>query len=192
MHALRLTATALALLTASLPLTAQTLDPDPDIFDGTHTRTETPASENPPPSDDWQQAHLILYDSEEQGLPIAGTAGTVSAPGIPGSAPIGGGPALPTVPTAAAQPAPSTPPGVGSPTASKPADVSIGDARQTIATSAQPMNPIKGGQPPADETAPAEPSKGTDHSPSPGGANGRDSGQRGGGVEKGDAMPTDI
>lgn len=233
----RRTAAACLALGAAVALTpalvAQTaVDPDPEIFDGTRTKKdEIPQDSSKKKVDKWEDANLILYDSEEQGsaeggqgraggdtpgyadggvqinvgaqaglpMPMAGMGGA-GTPGAVPPIPMNGGAGMPSaqqpipgmVPTSEqSTPTPAGAAGQGQPEG-KPGEVSIGDNSQRIATSAQPVNKIQGGVPPPPTGEPVEKSKGEDTTTIPNAASGQQSNQRGGGVEKGDAMPTDI
>lgn len=212
-------------------LQAQSVDPDPELFDGTRTKKEQIQQDGKKSTDKWEDANLILYDSTEQGSAEGGQGrtegqgagyaeGTQGGVGMQAGIPLpmggGGGQAQQgdmQIPTAGGGGTPSdkqtipgaTPAGQQStptsngpsaqgapPSGGKPGDVSIGDPSQKIATSAQPVNKVQGGVPPPPTGEPIQPSKGEDTTSIPNSASGQQSNQRGGGVEKGDAMPTDI
>ncbi len=216
---------------------AQTVDPDPEIFDGTRTKKDQIPQDPKKRTDQWEDANLILYDSDEQGsaeggqgraghdapgyadgggqggvsvqaglpLPMAGGGagdGQAGMPPMPGI----GAEGIPTgeqgqdgqQSMAGANPSSSqsTPTqngqGMAQGQSGKPGDVSIGDPSQRIAQSGQPVNKVQGGTPPPATGEEAQPSKGEDTTTIPNSASGQQSQKRGGGVEKGDAMPTDI
>ena len=211
-------------------LSAQPVDPDPEIFDGTRTKKDQTEQKTAQATDRWEDANLIIYDSDKTGSAEGGqgrAGGTtpgyaegvqvnVGIPGLqlptmggsagegggPGAMPIGGTPGIPTA-QSQGMPAPgmmpggpqSTPTPAGAPgqpaPGGKPGEVSIGDPSKKIAQSAQPVNKVRGGPPPPSGEEVQE-SKGEDTTTIPNAASGQQSNKRGGGVEKGDAMPTDI
>jgi len=215
-------------------LLAQTVNPDPELFDGTRTKKDQVQQDEAKTADKWEDANLILYDSEEQGsaeggqgraggttpgyadgggqggmniqagipMPMGGGAGGQAQPGdMP--IPMNGGMGTETDQQTMAGATPagqqstagtSGPSAQGAPPggAGKPGEVSIGDPAQRIATTAQPVAKVQGGVPPPPTGEPIQQSKGEDTTTIPNAASGQQSGQRGGGVEKGDAMPTDI
>ncbi|MBE2212487.1 MAG: hypothetical protein IAE82_01345 [Opitutaceae bacterium] len=216
---------------------AQAIDPDPEIFDGTRTKKDQIQQDEKKTADKWEDANLILYDSDEEGseeggqgriegqgpgyadggqggvqvqvgmpmplpMPLGGGAGGQAQPGDM-QIPMNGGMGTETDQQTIAGATPAgqqSTPGTGGPSAEgqppgasgKPGEVSIGDPSQKIATAAQPVNKIQGGVPPPPTGEPIEKSKGEDTTTVPNSASGQQSGPRGGGVEKGDAMPTDI
>lgn len=224
---------ASAILAGATVLPAQSVNPDPDIFDGTRTKKDAVKQDQAKTADKWEDANLILYDSEEQGnaeggqgriegqnpgyadgaqggagmqagipMPMGGGGGGQPQQGDM-TIPMNGGMGTPTdqqtiagatpagsesSPTSGGPSAEGAPPGASG----KPGEVSIGDASQKIASTAQPVNKIQGGVPPPSTGEPIEKSKGEDTTTIPNSASGQQSGPRGGGVEKGDAMPTDI
>lgn len=231
-HALPLALVA-ALSLGSAVLPAQSLNPDPELFDGSRTKKEQIQQDGKKAADKWEDANLILYDSNEQGSPEGGQGrsggtepgyadgvqvGVSMQTGLPipigggggGQSqqgdlqiPMGGGMGTPTDQQTIAGATPAgeqSTPGTGGPSAEgeppgaagRPGEVSIGDPSQKIATSAQPVNKIHGGVPPPPTGESIEKSKGEDTTTIPKSASGQQSGPRGGGVEKGDAMPTDI
>lgn len=219
---------------AATSLRAQAANPDPDLFDGTRTKKDEIQQDQKKTTDKWQDANLILYDSDEQGSPEGGqgrSGGTTpgyadgaqggvgvqaqlpipmmgggAGQGAPEGMPIGGMPGIqqgeqgqPGSQSAAQAGSPNS--GQSTPTAGgvagqspsgKPGEVSIGDPSKKIAQSAQPVNKVQGGVPPPDTGEEIQASKGEDTTTVPKSASGQQSQQRGGGVEKGDAMPTDI
>lgn len=224
---------AAILVTGATTVGAQSVNPDPEIFDGTRTKKDQIPQDGKKTADKWEDANLILYDSEEQGSTEGGQGrvegegpgyadgaqgGVSMQAGIPmpmgGGAggqpqqgdmqiPINGGMGTPTDQQTIAGATPAgteSTPNTGGPSAQggppgasgKPGEVSIGDPNQKIATAAQPVNKIQGGVPPPPTGEPIETGKGEDTTTIPNSASGQQSGQRGGGVEKGDAMPTDI
>jgi hypothetical protein len=224
---------AVALSTSWAALTAQTVNPDPEIFDGSRTKKDQIQQDEKKSADKWEDANLIVYDSngegsEEGGQGRAEGQGPGYADGAQGGASMQAGMPIPMGGGGGGQPqqgdmqiptnggmgsetdkqtiAGATPAGqestanTGGPSAEggppgssgKPGEVSIGDPSQKIATAAQPVNKIQGGVPPPPTGEPIEKSKGEDTTTVPKSASGQQSGPRGGGVEKGDAMPTDI
>lgn len=232
---LRLLAAGLLGTGLSVPARAQVVDPDPELFDGTRTKTaETPQEEQNQTVDDWEDANLIVYDSNEEGSSEGGQGRTgyknpgmdIGVPngtgmGLPIPLPIAGGgmpgigdPSLSipqlSVPTTPSDPsaAPAGSPGsampsetspmaaaAGSPPAGKagggkPGAVSIGDASKQIRTTALNIPPEAD---PANAPSDSEDKpKGEDTTNIPNAASGTQSGDRGGGVEKGDGIPSDL
>jgi len=211
---------AACLALAAHTVSAQTVNPDPELFDGTRTKKEQIQQDEKKSADKWEDANLILYDSDEQGSAEGGQgrvggegpgyadgaqAGVSIQAGIP--MPMGGGGGSPSdqqtmpgmipvsqqsTPTAGGPSSQDAPPSGSPGSAGKPGEVPIGDPSQRIATTAQTVNKVQGGIPPPPTGEPIEKSKGEETSTIPNSASGQQSGQRGGGVEKGDAMPTDI
>jgi len=207
---------ALTLAGTSLAIAQSSVNPDPEIFDGTRTKT-APATVDPNLKiDDWESAAtMILIDAITPDLPGMGGEGL---PGIPGGGAgmgTGGGlpgvgmgapgvgigtaspPAIPTgqQPGAGA----ASTPGAGgkqantagaAASANKPSDVSIGDASQRIKTTAQGQAGNTPGTPEGGEKGGKE--AGEDSTEIPSSASVPQSGTRGGGVETGDAMPPDM
>lgn len=204
--------TTLAVMVCS-PLAAQRVDPDPDLFDGTRTKKDQIPQDEKQKTDKWMEANLILYDSDEQGsqeggqgrvggegpgfadgmqgggmqggipMPMMGGGGSSDKPGAPGMVPM----SQQSTPTAGGPSSEGTPPPGG-----KPGDVAIGDPNQKIASAAQPVSKVQGGAPPPVPGSDVQESKGEDTTTIPSSAAGPQGSKRGGGVEKGDAMPTDI
>ena len=222
---------------------AQTVDPDPEIFDGTRTKKDQIQQDPAKKTDKWEDANLILYDSDEQGSAEGGQGragydtpgyadgggqgGVTVQAGLPVPMMGGGGgqgqegaPPMPGIGAEGIPPGQQGQPGQegqngqqpmagGNPSSGesaptpngqgmaqgqsgKPGEVSIGDPSKQIAQSAQPVNKVHGGVPPPPTGEEVQPSKGEDTTTVPKSASGQQSQQRGGGVEKGDAMPTDI
>lgn len=197
---------AALLLSALSGFAAIKVDPDPEIFDGTRTKSEEAIEQQEQPVvDDWEKGNLIIYDSEEQGEGKGGQ-GTVDGQG-PGIEVTAGGNSMGGLPIPMmgggggeeGQQGGMPPPGmpqqgmpegeVAQAAAPPPGDVEIGDPSQSIASAAQPM--------PTGDTTGLE-DAGDDNQTSDGGsgtskaAAGKQSGRRGAGVEKGDAIPSDL
>jgi hypothetical protein len=197
---------------AAIPAGAQTVDPDPEIFDGTRTKSkDDKKQEQQAALDDWELGNLIIYDSEEQGNNKGGqgVAGG-NGPGfeIPGQGGMGGG-GIPMPPIggggiAQGEQTMSMPTSMesskgaqGANSAStagasggKPGEVSIGDPDSKIKTTASNLPNQKTTSEDAGE--PTEQGKGEDTTQVPKAASGQQSGKRGGGVETGDGIPTDL
>jgi hypothetical protein len=190
------------------------VDPDPEIFDGTKTKREAIQQEAKSTVDDWEGPNLIIYDQNGQSPDGQGSGGTGMTEGTAPGLDIGiaGGGGLPGIPNPLAggmgggTPDPSlqipqTQQGGGSESqqkadttgaaqsAARPSDVSIGDASQQIKTTAQGQAGNTPGKPEGGEQGAKE--AGEDSTNIPSSANVNQSGNRGGGVEKGDAMPPD-
>ncbi len=211
----------LVIILAGLTLTAftalqaaQIIDPDPEIFDGSKTKRD-PVKQDPKTTvDNWEGPNLIIYDSDEKGEGKGGTGfvdgqapgldiGVAGGglPGIPNPLAMGGGSgggepsANPLQIPAGQQSTPGTPKqsantAGAAQSASRPSDVSIGDATQQIATTAQGQAGNEAGIPEGGEEGAKK--KGQDGTQIPSAASMPQSGVRGGGIEKGDAMPPDM
>ncbi|RME68362.1 MAG: hypothetical protein D6781_11140, partial [Verrucomicrobia bacterium] len=60
---------------------AKKIDPDPDLFDGTRTKSEEAIEEQQQPVvDDWEKGNLVIYDTDEQGANQGGQ-GTLEGQG---------------------------------------------------------------------------------------------------------------
>jgi hypothetical protein len=219
---------AFSVASFALPLGAQVVDPDPELFDGTRTKAkETPKEEQKETVDDWEDANLIVYDSKEEGSAEGGQGRAgyknpgmdIGSPngtgvGVPLPIPMGGGgigvgaPSIPQLSIPTDPNAPATPGGpgmegmegqpmAGTPGApegakpgGKPGSVTIGDPTKQIKTVA--VNVPPSADPnlvPGEQT---DKPKGEDTTNIPKAASGAQSGDRGGGVEKGDGMPSDL
>lgn len=187
----------------------QVVNPDPEIFDGSKTKTAIEQQQKPETTvDDWEGPNLIIYDSNEQGNNQGGT-GTGSGPaglevGMPGMSmgipnPLAGGagggqqgsPSLqiPTTQQSGAGAKENADTKGAAQSASRPSDVSIGDPSQRIQTTAQGQAGNVPGAPEGGEEGTKE--AGEDSTNVPSSANTNQSGKRGGGVEQGDAMDPD-
>jgi hypothetical protein len=208
-----LTGLALAGL-VSLGHTQAVVDPDPEIFDGTKTKREAIKQEAKTAVDDWEGPNLIIYDSNGQQVQGHGEGGTGmidgTGPGLdigsPAGLPInipnplaggmgGGQPSDPSlqIPTSqqggASESQKNADIAGAAQSAAKPSDVSIGDPSQRIKTTAQGQAGNTPGTPEGGEQGAKE--AGEDSTEIPAAASTNQSGTRGGGVEKGDAMPPD-
>ncbi|MGH8019599.1 MAG: hypothetical protein ACREIA_15225 [Opitutaceae bacterium] len=224
-------ASALAFFTAA-SLEAQVVDPDPEIFDGTSTKTEETQQEQQPAVDDWEHANLIIYDSNEQGsqkggmgraggqgpgMDMGSGSGMGTGVGLPlpmagGGVGMGGsGLEIPEMPQGQSggggeeNPEQTNAPGGGNPQGNqqgmgqaagggrqppqKPGEVPIGDDSKRIA-SAGPQLPVGDteGLKDAEDNNKGDGGDNTQMKA----ASGAQSGVRGGGVEQGDAMPSDL
>lgn len=210
--------TGLVLGALSAFASAQIVDPDPEIFDGSKTKRDIPQEKQDPKTavDNWEGPNLIIYDSNGEGTGAGGTGsvdGTrpgldiqVGLPdplGLPLPIPLAGGgaggagdPSLNPLQipvgqqSAAGLPQQAADTKGAAQSASRPSSVSIGDPSQQIATTAQGQSGNV-----ADETEGGEEGStktGEDSTQIPNSANTSQSGVRGGGVEQGDAMPSDL
>jgi len=223
---------ALAVAMASSCISQVIVDPDPELFDGTRTKSEKEEQKEQPTVDDWEGANLIIYDSDEQGSQKGGqgragyenpgmdmgsqSGGGMAGMGLPnplgGGATSLGGSGL-EIPEEGGQPGGGGEPsseeteaaGGGNPEGNqkgpmgqagkaggrqppqKPGEVPIGDDSKRIQSAAAPVGDTEGLEKSAEDTK----GDGGDDTQMKA-ASGAQSGVRGGGVEKGDAIPTDL
>jgi len=210
--------TGLVVAALSALASAQVVDPDPEIFDGSKTKRDTAQVKLDPKStvDDWEGPNLIVYDSNGEGTGAGGTGSVdgqqpgldiqVGIPdplGLPLPIPLAGGGAggagdpsanplqIPVGQQSASNlPQQSANTAGAAQSASRPSAVSIGDPSQRIQTTAQGQAGNVAGEPEGGEEGSQK--KGEDSTEIPSAANTSQSGVRGGGVEKGDAMPADL
>lgn len=195
--------------------TAQIIDPDPELFDGSDTKVEEPPQQDVKVVvDDWEGPNLIVYDASEQGPGRGGTGyadgtapgldigtGIPGIPGLPGlPIPMGGGAggeseAQPQMAAGGAESTPGTPKqsaniAGAAQSMTPPSDVQIGDPSQQIASQGMAQAGNMTGRPEGGEEGSRR--VGEDTTKIPQAAATQQSGTRGGGVEQGDAMPTDM
>jgi hypothetical protein len=221
-------------LALPIHLTAQVVDPDPELFDGSRTATEQQEEQKQTTVDDWEGANLVVYDSDEQGNSRGGMGRTgndapgmdigVRGPGMGGGMPIplpvsGGGMGIGgsglEIPEMAGQqggageegeqqqsdaaggggnpqgnqqgPQGKGGKGGGREPPQKPGEVAIGDDSKRIQSAAAPVGDTEGLEKSAEDSK----GDGGDDTQMKA-ASGAQTGTRGGGVEKGDAIPTDL
>jgi hypothetical protein len=211
--------------------TAQVVDPDPELFDGTGTKSEESEQQQQPVVDNWEHANLIIYDSDEQGSQQGGQgriggqgpgmdmgSGSGMGMGVGLPLPIGGGGTgiggsgleIPDMqsqsggggeengeksdaagggnPQGTQQgPMGQAGKGGGRQPPQKPGEVPIGDDSKRIAGGVAPVGDTEGLEKSAEKTT----GDGGDDTQMKA-ASGAQSGVRGGGVEKGDAIPSDL
>lgn len=218
---LRLLLSALAAAALAGQACAQKLDPDPDLFDGTRTKPKDAIQQEEPQSvDDWEDANLIIYDSDEEGSEEGGQGragyknpgyeegvpgGQGSGPSMSLPIPMGGGgggnseqqgiPGMIPQGTPGAEGGEgnmgSMPPGeLGASSAVKPDEMAIGDPNNRIKQTAANTASADASADPGGVSGSGK--QGEDTTQVPKAASGAQSGTRGGGVEKGDAMPSDL
>jgi hypothetical protein len=211
---LRLAAATLVLAAVASSGFGQLIDPDPEIFDGTRTKSKSQKTEDKETTiDDWEKGNIIVYDQEGEASPEGGQGrlggkqpgmeiGTPEGTGMGMPLPMGGSggegtPSAGTIPQGTAASAGSTPGTQGTPPpgeipGGKPGEVGIGDPNGKIKTTTVSSGPAGTEPPGGPQDGSKEDKDNQDGTEVPKAASGQQSGPRRGGVEKGDAMPTDI
>jgi hypothetical protein len=198
-------------------VSAQVIDPDPEIFDGSDTKRDEVKQEPATTVDDWEGPNLIIYDAEGNAQGSGGTGfadgkqpgldiqvGLPNPLGLPLPIPLSGGGAGSGDPSAnplqipvgqqsaAGLPQQQANTAGAAQSASRPSDVSIGDPSKQIATTAQGQAGNVAGVPEPGSGEEGAKKAGEDSTQIPSSANTAQTGVRGGGTEKGDAMPSDM